>query len=376
VGVKFRSDVSGVVTGIRFYKSSRNTGTHVGNLWTASGTKLASASFTNESTSGWQQVTFATPVAVNANTTYVASYFAPVGHTAQDDDYMYNSPSPEPYASGIMDSPPLHALRNVSGTTNGVYRTSSTSGFPTASDSARNYWVDVMFNGNSGPATVPDAPTGVSATPGDASAQVTWTVPGDGGSAITSYTVTPYIGTTAQTPTTVSGTISDPTVTVTGLTNGTAYTFKVSATNAVGTGAASASSNSVTPSKTSCTACTIWPATTVPNTPDQGDTNATELGTKFKADVNGQIRGIRFYKASTNTGTHIANLWTASGTKLASVTVTGESASGWQQAMFATPVTITAGTCTSRRTTHQRGTTPRTPATSRPPASTTAPSMR
>ncbi|SES50103.1 Fibronectin type III domain-containing protein, partial [Pedococcus cremeus] len=344
VGVKFRSDVSGVVTGVRFYKSSKNTGTHVGSLWTSSGTKLASATFTSESASGWQQVTFATPVAVNANTTYVASYFAPVGHTAQDDDYMYNAPSPDPYSNGVMDSPPLHALRNVSGTTNGVYKTSATTTFPNTSVSARNYWVDVMFNANSGAATVPGAPTGVSATPGDASAQVAWTVPGDGGSAITSYTVTPYIGTTAQTPTTVSGTISDPTVTVTGLTNGTAYTFKVSATNAVGTGPDSAASNAVTPSKTSCTACTIWTATTVPNTPDQGDPNATEIGTKFKADVNGEIKGIRFYKANTNTGTHIANLWTSTGTKLASATVTGETASGWQQVMFANPVTITAGT--------------------------------
>ncbi|WP_406832193.1 DUF4082 domain-containing protein [Pedococcus sp. KACC 23699] len=343
VGVKFRSDVSGVVNGLRFFKSAKNTGTHVGTLWTASGTKIASATFTNESAAGWQQVSFTTPVAINANTTYVASYFAPVGHTAQDDDYMYNAPAPDPYASGIMDSPPLHALRNVNGTSNGVYRTSATSAFPSTSVSARNYWVDVMFNPNGGPATVPGAPSAVSATAGDASAQVTWTVPPDGGNAIASYTVTPYIGTTAQTPTTVGGTISDPVVTVNGLTNGTTYTFKVSATNSVGTGPASAASNAVTPSKTSCTACTIWSPTAVPNTPDQGDPNAIEIGTKFKADVNGQIKGIRFYKAGTSTGTHVASLWTAAGAKLASATVTGESASGWQQVAFAAPVTITAG---------------------------------
>ncbi len=344
VGVKFKSDVSGVVTGIRFYKSSRNTGTHVGSIWTASGTRLASATFTNESASGWQQVTFSSPVAVNANSTYVASYFAPAGHTALDEAYMYNAPAPGPYASGIMDSPPLHALRNVNGTVNGVYQNSSTSTFPTNSVNARNYWVDVMFNPNSGAATVPGSPTGVSATPGDASAQVSWTVPSDGGSAITSYTVTPYIGSTAQTPTTVSGTVSDPSVTVNGLTNGTTYTFKVSATNAVGTGPASASSNAVTPSKTSCTACTIWPASSAPDTPDQGDPNSTEVGVKFRADVNGQIKGIRFYKAATNIGTHVGNLWTASGTRLASATFTGETASGWQQVTFASPVTITAGT--------------------------------
>ena len=69
---------------------------------------------------------------------------------------------------------------------------------------------------------------------------MSWTAPANGGSAITSYTVTPYIGTTAQTPTTVTGTPPATSTTVTGLTNGTAYTFTVTATNAIGTGPASA----------------------------------------------------------------------------------------------------------------------------------------
>ena len=191
VGVKFKSDVSGSVTGVRFYKASTNTGTHVGNLWSASGTKLASATFTSESGSGWQQATFASPVSINANTTYVASYFAPSGHTAQDEDYFYPPPSPSPYASGIVDSPPLHALRNSNGSLNGLFQNSSTSTFPSNSTNARNYWVDVMFSPRTGAATAPAAPTGVTATPGKASASVSWTAPPDGGSAITSYTVTP-----------------------------------------------------------------------------------------------------------------------------------------------------------------------------------------
>ncbi len=133
VGVKFTSDVSGSVTGIRFYKSSANTGTHIGNLWTATGTKLASATFSGETASGWQSVTFASPVLINANTTYVASYFAPAGHTAQDESYLYPNPSPTPYAYSPIDSPPLHALRNTNGTVNGLFQNSSTSTFPTGS---------------------------------------------------------------------------------------------------------------------------------------------------------------------------------------------------------------------------------------------------
>ena len=68
LGVKFTSDVAGTVTGIRFYKSEANSGPHVGNLWDSTGTLLATATFTDESDSGWQQVTFSTPVPIAANT--------------------------------------------------------------------------------------------------------------------------------------------------------------------------------------------------------------------------------------------------------------------------------------------------------------------
>jgi hypothetical protein len=61
------------------------------------------------------------------------------------------------------------------------------------------------------------------------------------------YTVTPYIGSTAQTPKDVTGSPAGTSTTISGLTNGTAYTFKVSATNAVGTSAQSAASDPVTP---------------------------------------------------------------------------------------------------------------------------------
>jgi hypothetical protein len=96
------------------------------------------------------------------------------------------------------------------------------------------------------PATVPGAPSSPTASAGNAGATLTWTAPsGNGGSAITGYVVTPYIGTTAQATRTFDSTAT--TETETGLTNGTAYTFKVAAINAVGTGASSAASNSVTP---------------------------------------------------------------------------------------------------------------------------------
>ena len=62
LGVRFRSDLSGSITAIRFYKGPANTGTHTGHLWTNTGTLLASVTFAGETASGWQQVTLPTPV--------------------------------------------------------------------------------------------------------------------------------------------------------------------------------------------------------------------------------------------------------------------------------------------------------------------------
>ncbi len=82
LGMKFTAAFNGTITGIRFYKAAANTGTHSGSLWTTGGTKLASATFTNETASGWQTVEFAGPVSVTAGTTYVASYFTQAGHNS------------------------------------------------------------------------------------------------------------------------------------------------------------------------------------------------------------------------------------------------------------------------------------------------------
>jgi len=98
------------------------------------------------------------------------------------------------------------------------------------------------------PPAAPAAPTAVAASAGNGTASVTWTAPSDGGSPLTSYTITPYAGGVAQQATTISGNPPATSATITGLTNGTSYTFTVSATNAIGTGPASASSNAVTPS--------------------------------------------------------------------------------------------------------------------------------
>jgi hypothetical protein len=220
-----------------------------------------------------------------------------------------------------------------------VYAYGTTSVFPFNIWEASNYYVDVLFSpssGGGGTPTAPGAPSGVSAAPASGEVQVSWTDPSNGGAAISSYTVTPYIGATAQKAVTVSGATATSTV-VTGLTDGTSYTFTVSATNSVGTGAASSASNAAVPEDTILDFGT-------PSQVDPGDSSAVNVGVQFTPSVAGSITGVRFYKASTNTGTHVGSLWTSTGSLLAQGTFTNETASGWQTLVFSSPVPVVAGT--------------------------------
>ena len=248
LGVVFKADVAGSVTGVRFYKAQANTGTHIGSLWTTSGTLLASATFTNETTSGWQEVSFSNPVEIVPGTDYIVSYYAPNGHY---------SVTPNGLGSAV-DNPPLYAIANTT-SPNGLYAYGVGNTFPSSSYNASSYHVDPTF--------VPRAPPS-----------------GDGGSAITGYTVTPYLGSTAQTPMQVSGG-STTSATVTGLTNGKAYTFAVAAINSVGTGSASAPSAAATPDDT------IFDFAT-PATIDSGDGGGVTVDVKFVPEVSGTVTGI------------------------------------------------------------------------------------
>ena len=145
LGLKFSAEVSGQVTGVRFYKPTRNTGTHVGAIWSATGAVLAQATFTNESASGWQQVKFAAPVRISANTTYVVSYLAPRGYYAQDQSFAW---------SGLSASP----LRVV-GSSPGTFSYGTSLKYPANSWRNCNYWVDVMFVPDSSGPTPPPPPT-------------------------------------------------------------------------------------------------------------------------------------------------------------------------------------------------------------------------
>ena len=136
LGVKFRSDTTGAITGIRFYKGLGTTGSHTGSLWTSSGALLATGAFINETAAGWQQLTFSNPVAIAANTTYVASYHTNTGF-AVDVGYFI--------ARGV-DNAPLHALQSGVDGASGVFIYGPGGQFPSNGSTGQNYWVDVIFN--------------------------------------------------------------------------------------------------------------------------------------------------------------------------------------------------------------------------------------
>ncbi|HSX29482.1 MAG TPA: chitosanase [Candidatus Saccharimonadales bacterium] len=80
----------------------------------------------------------------------------------------------------------------------------------------------------------------------------------------------------------------------------------------------------------------------VPKTITNNNSRSVELGLRFKSGVAGYVTGVRFYKGAQNTGTHTGSLWSSDGRQLATTTFTKETASGWQTAQFAKPVSIAA----------------------------------
>jgi len=337
LGVKFRSDTDGFVTGVRFYKSAANTGTHTGTLWSATGTKLASATFSQESASGWQTVTFSVPVAVQSGKTYVASYHTDAGHYAVDLNY---------FNAGVDNSPLKGLATGVDGP-NGLYAYGS-SGFPDNSYLASNYWVSPVFTTTD---TLP--PTVVDFSPEDNASSVATSAalmatfneavkPASVGFDVRDAQGVQVTGVTSYDSTTKTASFNP----ATGLSAGASYAVTLAASDTSGNAMTPVMHWSFTTAAASSAGCpcSVWTDSTVPGTKATTDTNAVELGMRFRPSVDGFVSGVRFYKGSGNTGVHTGTLWSNTGTQLATVTFTSESSSGWQQATFSSPVPVTAAT--------------------------------
>lgn len=136
LGLRFRSQINGSITGIRFYKGPSNPGPHAGHLWTSGGVLLGSVAFASETPSGWQTQLLPAPVPIDSNTTYVVSYHAPSGGYAVDFGY---------FDSFAVDNYPLRALADQEDGRNGVYSYGPSGTFPLSTFLSANYWVDVVL---------------------------------------------------------------------------------------------------------------------------------------------------------------------------------------------------------------------------------------
>jgi hypothetical protein len=393
VGMRFTSAQAGYVTGVKFYKGLGNGGTHVGRLWTVTGTLLASVTFTGESATGWQIASFPAAVFINAGQTYVISYGAPLGRLSVTVG-GFNS---------TINKPPLTA-----GPPNGYYGFGAGSFPASPAPGNNNYFVDVVFNlSPPPPATCPcslfnatDVPT-IPAVPDVGSYEVgmrftsaqagyvtgvkfykgagnggthvgrLWTATG---SLLASVTFTGESATGWQTaffPAAVfvnagqtyiisygapvgrisvttggfNGTISKPPLSA-GPPNGY-YAFGAGFFPA---NPAPGNNNyfvdvvfSLSPPPPPACPCSLFTGSDVPAIPAVPDTNSYSVGMRFTASQAGVVTGVKFYKGAGNGGSHVGRLWTVTGTLLASVTFTGESATGWQTASFPSPVPINAG---------------------------------
>jgi Domain of unknown function (DUF4347)/Domain of unknown function (DUF4082) len=158
LGMEFTSVKAGKINAIRYYKSPSETGSHVGRIWSSTGTLLGSVNFTTETASGWQQQSLTTPIDITVNTTYVVSvnansYFAVSG-------------------GGLATTITNGDLSAVADGSNGVY--DSTPGvFPIASSSNNNYFRDIVFSPN--PTTPPSNQPGTITVSGTATQNQTLT---------------------------------------------------------------------------------------------------------------------------------------------------------------------------------------------------------
>jgi len=335
VGTRFTSSEIVEITGVRFYKAPDNTGVHTGSLWNSLGVRLAQVEFVNETSTGWQQMSFDEPVRIEPGELYTISYHAPEGRYSASTNFF-----DEAHTQGPLTAP---AAVSIGG--NGVFVYGS-GGFPTLSASNTNYWVSPVYatpedlNAPTLARTIPDAGA-TSVAPSSTivavfdeevlSASVSMSVQDNNGAAIAGIVTFDEDS---------NSLVFEPDAP---LDSETVYSVQVMATDVLGNATAAPLTFSFTSSLADGSINALWEDSVTPDIIDSGDASSIEVGTQFNTNQDLDITGIRFFKSPANSGTHVGSLWSEGGELLGQVTFTNETPAGWQQADFDTPVRIDGG---------------------------------
>jgi len=342
LGVKFRTTQAGSITGVRFYQSALNTGSHVGYLWSSSGQLMGTTTANSSTGTGWRTLTFPSPIPVKANTTYTASYYTPTGHYSADGQYFATK------GAGLQ---PMQALQSGVDGLNGVYQYGSSVVAPTNSWNNTNYYVDAVLD-TSQASTAPPTVTATNPTSGATNVAVNSTVQATFNNPMDQPTLVFTLRNAAneQMNGSVAYNASTKVATFTPggqLAPGTTYTASIQGTDLWGNAMSAPytwtfTTNSAPPSVV-CP-CSVWPDNPTPQIVNPGDPTPIEVGMRFTSAVDGQVTGVRYYQGPANTGEHFGRLWSNSGQLLATGTFATDNTPGWKTLTFATPVNITANT--------------------------------
>lgn len=247
-GTRFTSSVLAPAIGVQFYKSTSDTGTHIGRLWEvtgeSSGRMLAQVTFANESASGWQVAYFAQPVMLEPGKTYIIARSSPTG---------FGSFTGGAFNSALANGPLTAAAAEHTGVA-----TTSVGAMPFTGFDRRNFTTDVVI-GNA------------------------------------------HMGTVIKNCIFKNGGLSNAD-------GGLLYDQGV---------------------QHCMKHLSVWGMHINSNRGDMGGFTG-EIGMKFQVSVPCRITGFKFYKLATNTGEHVARLWSRTGDLLGTYTLADETASGWQ----------------------------------------------
>ena len=308
-GLAFYAVAAGQITAVRFWKASLESGTHVGKIWSSGGTLLGSVTFVNETASGWQQQSLASPLSISANTTYIVSVNTTKGYYVYTDDglgsqvangnlrsvvgnngrsgpiglFPSNTVGDQPnfFRDVVFVPAPVSSLGSVALSPSIVNGGSSSTGTVTLTSPAPSGGAVVTLSSNNGAAIVP-----ASVTVGAGSTTGTFTVNTSAVGATTSASISgSYNGSKSATLTINPPAISTISLNPTSVTGGSSSTGTVTLTSPAPAGGAAvtlSTNNAVVPASVTVGAGLTTGTFTV---------NTSAVGATTSASISGSYNG-------------------------------------------------------------------------------------